>query len=140
VVVMVESNKYKYNIEMNYKMKNYYLQQCFRNLPTILCLSLVLLFSACATAVMVEQPITREGDDRTELQIQLDTEITNKVKKRFKSSYALKSTRLHVSTYKHVVTVNGFVTSGTQKSTALRLAISVIGVKTVISDIGIQKK
>ena len=126
---------------MNFKLKSYFLQQDMKMCRTMIYLSFVLLCSACASAVIVEQSTNeRENDDRTELQKQLDNEITTNVKKRFKVSSVVGETELHVSTYKHVVTVNGFVKNKNQKLTALRLALSVSGVKSVISDIGIQKE
>ncbi len=123
---------------MKAKLNGYFLQLNIKTVRTMAYLSFVLFFSACATAVVVEQP-TRENDDRTELQKQLDSDITKKINKRFKNSEILSSIKLHISTYKHVVTINGFVENERQKSTALRLTSSVSGVKTVISDIGIQK-
>ncbi|MFV1984959.1 MAG: BON domain-containing protein [Thiohalomonadales bacterium] len=123
---------------MKVKLNGYLLLLNMKTIRTMGYLSFVLFCSACATAVVVEQP-TRENDDRTELQKQLDSDITKKINKRFKNSEILSSIKLHISTYKHVVTINGFVENERQKATALRLTSSVSGVKTVISDIGIQK-
>ncbi len=122
------------------KFKDYNLQLNIKSCRTLFYLSLVLFISACATAVVVEQTEVRENDDRTELQKQLDSEITKNIKKRFSVSSVVKSANLHVSTYKHVVTVNGFVENKNQKLAALRLALSVSGVKSVVSDVGIRKK
>jgi osmotically-inducible protein OsmY len=124
---------------MKVKIKNYLLQYKNNNIRIMAILTLAILVSACASAIIVEQQIPRENDDRTELQIQLDTEISNKINAKFKNSKIVRDTALHISTYKHVVTINGFVGNKEQKSTALRLALSVSGVKSVISDIGIRK-
>ncbi|VAW97570.1 hypothetical protein MNBD_GAMMA22-2293 [hydrothermal vent metagenome] len=101
-------------------------------------LALVLAISGCASAIIVEQTV-REDDDRTELQRQLDSDISKKINRLIKNSNTVGDMNLHVSTYKHVVTINGFVRNKRQKMTALRLALSVSGVKSVVSDIGIQK-
>jgi len=125
-----------------------YLQQCYRKkysdmsskiYRSLSFLTIIILCSACASAIMIDT-VPRENDDRTELQIQLDTEISNKVNDLFKKSRVVRKTALHISTYKHVVTINGFVANKNQKMTALRLALTVTGVKSVISDIGIRKK
>ncbi|MFV2059733.1 MAG: BON domain-containing protein [Gammaproteobacteria bacterium] len=125
---------------MNMKLNASCLHQSMSLYRSVFLLSVVLLMTACATAVVVEQTEVRENDDRTELQRQLDSDISKNIKKRFGHSSVVKSTNLHVSTYKHVVTVNGFVENKNQKMTALRLALSVSGVKSVVSDIGIRKK
>jgi osmotically-inducible protein OsmY len=125
---------------MNIKLKDYTSPQNMKMTRTLVYLSFVLFLSACATAVVVEQTEVIENDDRSEHQRQLDTEISKNIKKRFSTSSIVKTTNLHVSTYKHVVTVNGFVENKNQKMTALRLALSVSGVKSVVSDIGIRKK
>ncbi len=108
------------------------------NLRSILFLSFVFVLSGCASAIIVEQTV-RENDERTELQRQLDNDISKKINRLFKNSRVVKDTALHISTYKHVVTINGFVGNKRQKMVALRLALSVSGVKSVVSDIGIRK-
>jgi len=62
------------------KFKDYNLQLNIKSCRTLFYLSLVLFISACATAVVVEQTEVRENDDRTELQKQLDSEITKNIK------------------------------------------------------------
>jgi len=120
---------------MNGQSRNYLNMKLVR---TIVALFSVLLLSTCASAIIMEHT-PRENDDRTELQIQLDRAISEKINAKFKHSDVVRSTALHISTYKHVVTLNGFVGTKKQKRTALRLALSVSGVKSIISDIGIRK-
>ncbi len=109
-----------------------------KRLRSIIYLSFFLLLTSCASAILVERaPL--ENDERTELQRQLDTEISEKINQLYQSSSVVSATALHISTYKHVVTINGFVGTKSQKKAALRLALSVSGVKSVVSDIGIRK-
>ncbi len=123
---------------MNTKFKCSLIQQNLNVLRSIIYVSFFLLLTSCATAILVEQaPL--ENDDRTELQRQLDTEISNKINRLYQNSEVVSATALSISTYKHVVTINGFVGTKRQKKVALRLALSVSGVKSVVSDIGIRK-
>ncbi len=119
-------------------LKNNILIGNSNTLWSMLFLLFVFALSGCASAIIVEQTV-RENDDRTELQRQLDNDISKKINRLYKNSSIVKETALHISTYKHVVTINGFVGNKRQKMMALRLALSVSGVKSVVSDIGIRK-
>jgi hyperosmotically inducible protein len=67
-----------------------------------------------------------------------DTVITSKVKAAILGESSLKSTEINVETFKGVVQLSGFVSSGANKSKAVELARSVKGVKSVKDDMRLK--
>jgi osmotically-inducible protein OsmY len=67
-----------------------------------------------------------------------DSAITAKVKSAMLGSSGLKSTDIHVETFKSVVQLSGFVNSQAQMAQAVRVAEGVSGVKSVKNDMRLK--
>lgn len=67
-----------------------------------------------------------------------DSAITTKVKSAMLGSSGLKSTDIHVETFRGVVQLSGFVDSEAQRDQAVRVAQGVDGVKSVKNDMRVK--
>jgi osmotically-inducible protein OsmY len=67
-----------------------------------------------------------------------DSAITTKVKSAMLGSSGLKSTDIHVETFRGVVQLSGFVDSEAQRDQAVRVAQGVGGVKSVKNDMRVK--
>jgi len=67
-----------------------------------------------------------------------DSAITAKVRSAMLGSSGLKSTDIHVETFKSVVQLSGFVNSQAQMAQAVRVAEGVSGVKSVKNDMRLK--
>ncbi|PHQ25513.1 transporter [Marinobacter guineae] len=99
-----------------------------RSVPMLAVAMLLALFVGCAST---------ESSSGTGEYID-DTVITTKVKAAIFNEPTLKSAEINVETYKGVVQLSGFVSSKADIQTAIRVARSVKGVKSVSNDMELK--
>ena len=99
-----------------------------RKLATLVGILFVAMALGCASTA--KQEGTGEYVD--------DTVITSKVKAAIFNEPTLKSAEINVETFKGVVQLSGFVTSQAAESTAVSVARSVAGVKSVKNDMRLK--
>jgi hyperosmotically inducible protein len=97
---------------------------------TVLFIAAIVLTSALGCASTSNREGTGEYVD--------DTVITTKVKAAIFNEPTLKSAEVNVETFKGVVQLSGFVSSPDAKSTAVRVAREVAGVKSVKDDMRLK--
>ncbi|XKH02210.1 BON domain-containing protein [Marinobacter nauticus] len=104
------------------------MKRIMRLAPMLAVAMLVALFVGCASTE------TRSGTG----EYIDDTVITSKVKAAIFSEPTLKSAEINVETYKGVVQLSGFVNSRSDIDTAVNVARSVKGVKSVKNDMTLK--
>jgi osmotically-inducible protein OsmY len=97
---------------------------------TMLLVSAIVLASTLGCASTSSREGTGEYVD--------DTVVTTKVKAAIFNEPTLKSAEVNVETFKGVVQLSGFVASPDAKSTAVRVARNVAGVKSVKDDMRLK--
>lgn len=104
------------------------MERIMRSVPMLAVAMLLALFVGCAST---------ESSSGTGEYID-DTVITTKVKTAIFNESTLKSSEINVETYKGVVQLSGFVNSQDDIDTAVRVARSVKGVKSVSNDMELR--
>lgn len=104
------------------------MERIMRSVPIMALAMLLALFAGCAST---------ETSSGTGEYID-DTVITTKVKAAIFNEPTLKSAEINVETYKGVVQLSGFVNSRDDIDTAIRVARSVKGVKSVTNDMELK--
>ena len=104
------------------------MERIMRLAPMLAIAMLVALFVGCAST---------ESSSGTGEYID-DTVITSKVKAAIFNESTLKSSEINVETYKGVVQLSGFVNSRSDIDTAVSVARSVKGVKSVRNDMELK--
>lgn len=104
------------------------MERIMRSVPMLAVAMLLALFVGCAST---------ESSSGTGEYID-DTVITTKVKTAIFNESTLKSSEINVETYKGVVQLSGFVNSREDIDTAVRVARSVEGVKSVSNDMELR--
>ncbi|WP_228152833.1 BON domain-containing protein [Marinobacter guineae] len=104
------------------------MERIMRSVPMLAVAMLLALFVGCAST---------ESSSGTGEYID-DTVITTKVKAAIFNEPTLKSAEINVETYKGVVQLSGFVSSKADIQTAIRVARSVKGVKSVSNDMELK--
>lgn len=104
------------------------MERIMRSVPMLAVAMLLALFVGCAST---------ESSSGTGEYID-DTVITTKVKAAIFNEPTLKSAEINVETYKGVVQLSGFVNSKADIETAVRVARSVKGVKSVSNDMELK--
>lgn len=104
------------------------MERIIRSVPMLAVMMLLALFVGCAST---------ETSSGTGEYID-DTVITSKVKAAIFNESTLKSAEINVETYKGVVQLSGFVNSQADIDTAVSVARSVKGVKSVTNDMELK--
>jgi osmotically-inducible protein OsmY len=110
------------------KAGEYEMERIIRSVPMLAVMMLLALFVGCAST---------ETSSGTGEYID-DTVITSKVKAAIFNESTLKSAEINVETYKGVVQLSGFVNSQADIDTAVSVARSVKGVKSVTNDMELK--
>jgi osmotically-inducible protein OsmY len=114
--------------EWNVSLKGKCMTNVIRKLATLA--SVLLVATALGCASTAKQEGTGEYVD--------DTVITGKVKAAILNEPTLKSAEINVETFKGVVQLSGFVSSGAAQNTAVAVARDVGGVKSVKNDMRLK--
>lgn len=88
-------------------------------------MTIALLLSSACTSTKTQEGTAEFIDDSV---------ITSQIKARFLNDPTLKSSEIHVETFKGVVQLSGFVSPESNWNKALEITLSVKGVKSVKND------
>ena len=104
------------------------MQNIYRKLATLFGILLMAMALGCASTA--KQEGSGEYVD--------DTVITGKVKAAIFNEPTLKSAEINVETFKGVVQLSGFVSSAANEATAMQVARTVAGVRSVKNDMRLK--
>lgn len=109
-----------------------------KNIPVIILAGVLAATLGCSSTTKKEDTQTNKRESAGEYFD--DTVITTKVKAAILNESTLKSSEIHVETYKGVVQLSGFVNSETDMHKAVEVARGVKGVVSVKDDMRLKVK